>query len=418
MNPIQQSATPPRQWPYVVFIIIVCLVLAVLLAMSRKAPDKKIEARLPPLVELQVPKFAVQQYQLPSQGTVQAKTETSLVSEVSGKIVEIADAFVAGGFFNQGDLLIKVEQSDYKTAVKTAEAALANAKAMLEEEKARAKVAERDWLNYTEGKAPALGLRKPQLASALAKVQSAEADLERAIRDLNRTEIRAPYTGMVRSRAANLGQFVSRGNQLGVLLDTSIAEIRLPLALTDLDDLGLPSASANRTFSLPVTLSSEGSQWQAELVRTEGVLDEKSRVIYVVAEIKDPYQREKKSDAATSQPLRFGQFVNALISGRHSAEVTQLPRHLLNPGNLVLVADAEMQLQLREVKLDRADQQFAYILSGFSAGDQIVTSPLANPLPGLKVRTAQTVFNPKAEATSAAEDKTPEHKTADSGAQQ
>ncbi len=407
MNPSQQTESPKiRQWPYVLLIIAAGLVIATVLAMSRMAPEKKTEARLPPLVQLQVPKFASVQYQLPSQGTVQAKTETSLVSEVSGKIVEIADVFVAGGFFNQGDLLIKVEQSDYKTAVKTAEAALANAKAMLEEEKARAKVAERDWLNYTEGKAPALGLRKPQLASALAKVQSAEADLERAIRDLNRTEIRAPYSGMVRSRAANLGQFVSRGNQLGVLLDTSIAEIRLPLALTDLDDLGLPLESANSAFALPVTLSSEGSEWQAELVRTEGVLDEKSRVIYVVAEIKDPYQRQAKATDTTLQPLRFGQFVNALISGRQSAEVTQLPRHLLKPGNLVLVADAEMQLQLREVKLDRADQQFAYILSGFTAGDQIVTSPLANPLPGLKVRTAQTEFtNPS------------ENKAAESGAQ-
>ena len=182
MNPSQQTETPQiRQWPYVLLIIAAGLVIATVLAMSRMAPEKKTEARLPPLVQLQVPKFASVQYQLPSQGTVQAKTETSLVSEVSGKIVEIADVFVAGGFFNQGDLLIKVEQSDYKTAVKAAEAALANAKAVLEEEKARAKVAERDWLNYTEGKAPALGLRKPQLASALAKVQSAEADLERAI---------------------------------------------------------------------------------------------------------------------------------------------------------------------------------------------------------------------------------------------
>ena len=407
MNPSQQTETPQiRQWPYVLLIIAAGLVIATVLAMSRMAPEKKTEARLPPLVQLQVPKFASVQYQLPSQGTVQAKTETSLVSEVSGKIVEIADVFVAGGFFNQGDLLIKVEQSDYKTAVKAAEAALANAKAVLEEEKARAKVAERDWLNYTEGKAPALGLRKPQLASALAKVQSAEADLERALRDLSRTEIRAPYSGMVRSRSANLGQFVSRGNQLGVLLDTSIAEIRLPLALTELEDLGLPLESTNSAFALPVTLSSEGFEWPAELVRTEGVLDEKSRVIYVVAEIKDPYQRKAKATDTSVQPLRFGQFVNALISGRQSVDVTQLPRHLLKPGNLVLVADAEMQLQLREVKLDRADQQFAYILSGFTAGDQIVTSPLANPLPGLKVRTAQTEFT-----------KNTETQAADSGAQ-
>ena len=391
MNPVQDNKTSKiRQWPYVLLLIIIAISLALVFAMSRKAPDKKTEARLPPLVELQVPQFNALQYKVPSQGTVQAKTETSLVSEVSGKIVEIADVFVAGGFFAKDDLLIKVEQADYKTAVKTAEAALANAKAVLEEEKARAKVAESDWLNYTEGKAPALGLRKPQLASALAKVQSAEADLERTLRDLSRTEIRAPYAGMVRSRGANLGQFVSRGNPLGVLLDTTVAEVRLPLALTDLADLGLPVTVSHAPFALPVTLSSEDQQWQAQLVRTEGVLDEKSRVIYVVAEIKDPYLREASANNSATSALRFGQFVNAMILGRQAAQVVQLPRHLLKPGNLVLVADNNMQLQFRTVILDRADQQFAYILSGFQAGDQLVTSPLANPLPGLKVRTSQT----------------------------
>ncbi len=383
----QPQHKPNNQWLWVLTIFVAALILAVLLASSRKAPEKKIETKLAPLVELQVPEFKPLQYQLLSQGTVQAKTETSLVSDVSGKIVEIADVFVAGGFFNKGDLLIKVEQSDYKTAVKTAEAALANAKAALEEEKARAKVAETDWLNYTAGKAPALGLRKPQLASALAKVQSAEADVERTIRDLNRTEIRAPYDGMVRSRAANLGQFVSRGNPLGVLLDTTVAEVRLALSLQDLADLGLSTPGANTRLAIAVTLSADGLQWPAQLVRTEGVIDEKSRVIYVVAEINDPYLRATSSQA--SSVLRFGQFVNASIAGRSVNHVLQLPRHLLKPGNIVLVADNNQQLQLRSVTLDRADQQFAYVSGGLTAGDQLVVSPMANPLAGLKIRTTK-----------------------------
>lgn len=383
----QPQHKPNNQWLWVLIIFVAALILAVLLASSRKAPEKKIETKLAPLVELQVPEFKPLQYQLLSQGTVQAKTETSLVSEVSGKIVEIADVFVAGGFFNKGDLLIKVEQADYKTAVKTAEAALANAKAALEEEKARAKVAETDWLNYTAGKAPALGLRKPQLASALAKVQSAEADVERTIRDLNRTEIRAPYDGMVRSRAANLGQFVSRGNPLGVLLDTTVAEVRLALSQQDLADLGLSTPDANTRLAIAVTLSADGLQWPAQVVRTEGVIDEKSRVIYVVAEINDPYLRATPSQA--SSVLRFGQFVNASIAGRSVNHVLQLPRHLLKPGNIVLVADNNQQLQLRSVTLDRADQQFAYISGGLTAGDQLVVSPMANPLAGLKIRTTK-----------------------------
>jgi len=380
---IQPANTPrkkPRQWIWVTVILAIAVAATVGLSMARKAPEKKTEPRLPPLVSLQPFNFTDIVYQVSSQGPIQAKTETTLVSEVNGKITAIAEAFVAGGFFQAGDVLVRIEPADYQTAVKAAEAALATAKAALEEERARAKVAERDWLNFTSGKAPALGLRKPQLASALAKVNSAEADLERARRDLSRTEIRAPYSGMVKSRAANLGQFVSRGSQLGVLLDTAVAEVRLPLTLADLADLGVADQSR---LALAVTLSDDsGNQWAATLVRTEGVLDSQSRVIHAVAELTDPYRREQ-----AGTPLRFGQFVQAKIAGRTAQAVMQLPRHLLKPGELVLVADKDLKLQLRQVRLDRADQAYAYIAGGSEAGDQLVISPLANPIPGMQVRT-------------------------------
>ena len=392
---IQPANTPrkkPRQWIWVTVILAVAVAATVGLSMARKAPEKKTEPRLPPLVSLQPFNFTDIVYQVASQGSMQAKTETTLVSEVNGKITSIAEAFVAGGFFQAGDVLVRIEPADYQTSVKAAEAALATAKAALEEERARAKVAERDWLNFTSGKAPALGLRKPQLASALAKVNSAEADLERARRDLSRTEIRAPYSGMVKSRAANLGQFVSRGSQLGVLVDTSIAEIRLPLTLADLADLGVADQTK---FALPVTLSDDsGQQWPATLVRTEGVLDSQSRVLHAVAELTDPYRREQ-----TGTPLRFGQFVQAKITGRTASAVMQLPRHLLKPGQQVVVADKDLKLQLRQVRLDRADQAYAYIAGGSEAGDQLVISPLANPIPGMQVRTETAAATPAQGAT-------------------
>jgi hypothetical protein len=115
------------------------------------------------------------------------------------------------------------------------------------------------------------------------------------------------------------------------------------------------------------------------------VLDSQSRVIHAVAELNDPYRR-----AQTGTPLRFGQFVQANITGRTASAVMQLPRHLLKPGHQVLVADKALKLQLRTVRLDRADQAFAYIAGGTEAGDQLVVSPLANPIPGMQVRTEAT----------------------------
>ncbi|EHR41990.1 efflux RND transporter periplasmic adaptor subunit [Alishewanella jeotgali] len=381
-----------------IIILISAVGLAIGLGAMRKPPAKVVEQRLPLLVN--TIELAPQDltYRIASQGTVSPKLETTLMSEVNGRIIRVAENFVAGGFFKKGDLLVQVEPADYLTAVKAAEAALAGAKAQLEEERARARVAETEWRSFTEGKAPALGLRQPQLASALANVQSKEAELERAQRDLARTEIRAPYDGMVRSRMANLGQFISRGSQLGSILGTEVAEVRL--ALTDTDFGFLPQQQA-QVQQIPVILSAtiagQPLQWQANIVRTEGVLDERSRVIYAVAEIQDPYQRE-----GTGIPLQFGRFVQAQISGIAATQVTKVPRHLLRPGNQLLVVDAEQQLQFRQVQLSRADADFAYIGSGFEAADRLVISPVTNPLAGTQVRltdqqpVAETIANASA----------------------
>jgi len=372
---------------------IIILVGAVVVASSmsglRKPPAKVEEQRLALLVNAAVLQPEDLTYRIASQGTVSPKLETTLISEVNGRIVAVSEHFVAGGFFKRGDLLIQVEQADYLTAVKAAEASLAGATAQLEEEKARGRVAETEWRSFTEGKAPALGLRQPQLASALASVQSAEAELERARRDLARTEIRAPYDGMVRSRNANLGQFISRGSDLGMIYGTELAEVRLPL--TDTDFGFLPQASA-RQLSIPVTLKAvvagKPQQWTATIVRTEGVLDERSRVIYAVAELTDPYQRA----SLESMPLQFGRFVQAEITGVAASQMVRVARHLLRSGNQLLVVDEQNNLQFRQVTVERADANFAYISAGFNAADRLVISPVTNPLAGTIVRVSGDVI--------------------------
>ncbi|WP_240221348.1 efflux RND transporter periplasmic adaptor subunit [Rheinheimera hassiensis] len=382
-----------------VAVIVLAVVAAIGLASMRKPPEKKEEQRPGILVNAQ--QIASQDliYRIQSQGTVRPKLETNLSSEVNGRIVEVAENFVEGGFFNQGDLLVRVEQADYLTNVKAAEASLANAQSALEEEKARGRVAEEEWRSFTAGKAPELGLRRPQLAGALATVRSAEAELERANRDLARTEIRAPYSGMVKSRDANLGQFISRGTSVGMIYGTDIAEIRLPLTDNDLAFLEIPDFTQNSNepeVVLTAAVAGQIMQWPARLVRTEGVLDERSRVIYAVAEVIDPYQRVSRKQA----PLRFGRFVQAQILGDATEQVVVIPRHLLLAQQQVLVVDKDSQLQFRTVIVERSDENSAYIRSGFTDGDRLATSAIANPLAGTVVRVASDVEEQVAESTA------------------
>ncbi|HSG51207.1 MAG TPA: efflux RND transporter periplasmic adaptor subunit [Rheinheimera sp.] len=384
-----------------VAVIAVAVVAAIGLTSMRKPPEKKEEQRQAILINAEPVATQDLVYKIQSQGTVKPKYETSLSSEVNGRIISLADNFIEGGFFNAGDVLVRVEPADYQTNVKAAEASLANAQAALEEEKARGRVAEEEWRSFTDGKAPELGLRRPQLASALANVRSAEAELERARRDLSRTEIRAPYAGLVKSRAVDLGQFISRGTSVGMIYGTDVAEVRLPITDNDSAFIQLPDFTADETkpeVMLTAVVAGEIVQWPAKLVRTEGVLDERSRVIYGVAQVSDPYQRNNPNKA----PLRFGRFVQAEIVGEATEQVVVVPRHLLLAKQQILVVDNESELQFRTVEVERADDRFAYIRSGFAEGDRLATSAIANPLAGTLVRVSsdpveQVADTPKSE---------------------
>ncbi|MDX1391563.1 MAG: efflux RND transporter periplasmic adaptor subunit [Rheinheimera sp.] len=382
-------------------VIAIAIAVAAGLISLRKPPEKKDEQRPAVLITAQPVQAEDLVYRIQSQGTVKPKLETNLSSEVNGRIIEVAANFIEGGFFNAGDVLVRVEPADYQTNVKAAEASLANAQAALEEEKARGRVAEEEWRSFTDGKAPELGLRRPQLAGALANVRSAEAELERARRDLARTEIRAPYAGLVKNRAVNLGQFISRGASVGVIYGTDVAEIRLPLTDNDAAFVDLPDFADDDVkpeVLLSAVVGGELMQWPAKLVRTEGVLDERSRVIYAVAQVNDPYQRNNNSKA----PLRFGRFVQAEILGNAAAQVVKVPRHLLLAKQEILVVDKDNQLQFRPVELARTDDRFAYVRSGFAEGDRLATSAIANPLAGTLVRVASEQQEQVAEQESAA----------------
>ena len=161
-------------------IILVAILLAVLASMAAKPPEKKQQQKPAVMVEVKEVKARDMTFLVDSQGSATPKYSTTLLAEVSGQIVDVADKYNAGGFFKKGETLLQIDPSDYKVAVQQARAQLLQAQAALEEEKARARVAEEEWSQFTEGEAPALGLRKPQLASALAALESAEANLAMA----------------------------------------------------------------------------------------------------------------------------------------------------------------------------------------------------------------------------------------------
>lgn len=324
-----------------------------------------------------------------SQGTVKPKIDSLLMAEVNGRVIELADNFVVGGFFKQGEMMMRIDPADYETAVKTAEANLARAEASLQEEQARARVAEQEWNSSMEGVAPELYLRKPQLAREVANVRSAQASLEVAQRDLRRTVIQAPFDAMIRQKNADIGQFVSRGATLASLYGTEIAEVRLPLSDGELAYIDMPRPVGENTpieVTLQAIIGGITHQWLAHIVRSEGVIDDRSRVTYAVAELRDPYRlNQGQSKSHPTQPLTFGRFVTAKIQGHFVDGVSIIPRHVLTRDNQILLV-VDDQLQIRDLDIVRMDEDYVYVQGGLMSGDQYVNSALPNPINGMKLR--------------------------------
>ncbi|WP_026374832.1 efflux RND transporter periplasmic adaptor subunit [Aestuariibacter salexigens] len=365
-------------------IILVAIILAAVMIASRKPPETNEEPERAFLVEAKQVQQQNVQFSIASQGTVVPRIQTMLSTQVSGVVVSVSDTFIEGGMFKKGDVLLQLEQDDYLTEVKAAEADLARAQAALDEEIARSRVAEEEWRSVSSSAPPELGLRKPQLAREEANVKAAEARLERARRNLQRTTIRAPYDGLVRQVNVDLGQFVTTGTQLGLVFNTTVAEVRIPLTDSDLAFLRLPEHSEQQAnVTLSTKIAGKNVNWQGKLVRSEGVLDERNRVIYAVVEVSDPYQRNEN---ATGTPLRFGRFVNADIKGTSMDNLIVLPRNVLRLDGTVLVVEQDRTLRIQKVDIVRSDPEFVYIASGLEHNDMVTVSAVPNAYDGMKVR--------------------------------
>jgi RND family efflux transporter MFP subunit len=359
----------------------------------QQSKPKTFQPELPVmLVDVIKAKSTTVQIEVKAQGTVTPRTQTTLISEVSGLITGVSPSFIAGGFFLKGDVLVRIDDRNYRADVKRAQASVATAQTLVTREAGLADYALADWeraksLFQSSKAASDLALRKPQLAEAIANLDFAEAELDKRTGDLDRTVIRAPYDGLVREKRADIGQYVAAGSQLAVTFAVDIAEIRLPLPDSELPFLDLREDHLTSGSGPEVILRAEigGTEntWQGKIVRTEGVFDERSRVLYLVAQIADPYNRQGQM---WPYPLRMGTFVQATIAGRVAENIIKLPRSVLRHGNEIWIVNADNELERKKIELLRSDEGSIYVSSGINSDDLVCVTLLDNPLPGTRVR--------------------------------
>ena len=365
-----------RKFVLIPGILIAAIALAAGLAQMKPETQKRDDEQLDLLVEVVTLEVSTESFQISSQGTVQPRTKTEVSAEVLGSIVSISPKFSAGGVFQKDEVLMRIDPTNYAVAVDKSEALVKQRQ--IEYDGAR--------------KLRSQGYRaESEYASAAAALASAQAELVGAQRNLERTYIRLPYEGMVLSKNADIGQFVNPGTKIGVTFATDLAEIRLPLTDQDLAFVDLPNTAEIRETGgvdgpqVRLTAIQKGAlvAWDATIVRTEGVVDERSRVTYAVAQVADPYKLH-----GDGTPLPVGTFVAAEIAGSTTMDLIRIPRTVIRGADQVLIVNAESKIDIRTVNIVRSDNTYAYVSDGVSAGERISTTVIETPTNGMSVRTA------------------------------
>ena len=388
------------------------LIVVIVIATNRPQPPEREPTVTAMLVDVIPARQSQGHFTVTAEGIVRPRTQTDVAAEVSGRLVSVADRFTAGGFFEAGQVLAQIDPSDYEAALLQARAELASAEARLADEQARSDQARLDWqrMHGDEREPNDLVLRLPQLAGAKAAVDAARSGVLRAERNLERTRITLPYDGLVRSRNVDVGQYVTPGMRLGVTFAVDVAEVRLPLSNQERAFLNLPRAgevgAAGPAVKLLADIDGQTEQWDGRVVRTEGVIDENTRLSYAVVAIQNPYQRaEVEADGAgeSNIPLPMGTFVEARIEGRSSAGLIQLPRSALREGDSVYVANADDELEVRSVDVVRATTEVVYVENNIEPGDRVITTGITAPIPGSQLRVRSSPDEPELRLTPAPE---------------
>lgn len=324
------------------------------------------------------------QLEVLSQGNVLPRIQSELIPEVSGRVKWMSPKLVSGGYFDKDEILLSIDDRDYRSSVARHQARVTRAKA--EDEHARFELRRMQELvknKLTSQSSLENALRNERVAQAT--LVEARISLEQAQRDLWRTEIRAPYEGLVRTERVDLGQFITRGQSVASIYASDSVEVRLPVADRQLAYLDLPlgyrgelTDALSTEVVLSTTYGGQRYEWIGKLVRTEAEIDSKSRMINAIVRVDNKYDDGHP-------PLPIGLFVAASIKGRTVDNIVSLPRAALRNQNQVLIVDKNNRLRYRSVEVMRFEKDKVIISAGLEDGEVVSISPIQTVVDGMRV---------------------------------
>ncbi len=342
-------------------------------------------------------------------GTVRPRAEVDVAAEVSGKVVWVDQAFESGGRVREGQVLFRIDDVDYRSAVEKARANVALQRVEVLRATEEAQVARKQYEQFKERQAESgaaseaspLALWQPQLEAVEAALARDTATLAETELNLARTAVKAPFSGVVRTESVDVGQFVAAGRGVARFYASDAVEVVVPLPDSDAALIpglwDLRAGDGNREVAVHVLADYGGRRyvWDGYVDRVEGVLDEQTRTLDVIVRVPEPYGSGVPEAAGSEDgdadpevggpPLLVGKFVDVELDGVAPEAWFRIRRPALRPGNEVWVVRDDKVTIVPVTVLQRAEDE-VYVTGALQPGDAAIVGGLQIATEGMVVR--------------------------------
>ena len=363
-----------------------------------QSKPKEIVKQLP-FVDIVEANLVSQRATIEAFGTVQARTLTNLIAEVPGLIEGVAPfenevnqsiaSFQNGGFFEKGDLLVKIVDIDLLAREAETLANLRRTEYQLAQELALADQAKTEWGNRDWKLATALVKRQPQILKAEAEAKAAEALHNQAKKNVLKANVRAPFRGRILNILADVGQQVGSGSSSALAKIYSIkkGEVQLALSRKELSFLNFNEGSPHGENQIAVEIVNEEEKaiHSGVIDRSQGIIDPRTRLHNLVARFENCFTDPFNQISKIGNPLSIGQFVKLKLIGPE-IDVFIIPISAFREQNTILVLDQEDRLTVRKVKSVKRDGLEVWVVGGIQEGERVCITPMDIIAEGMKVK--------------------------------
>lgn len=390
-------------------IVLITVVIAVVLVRSRPKASRSTPQETVTLVRVVEAEVRPESARIMATGTVIPARSVDVQPQVEGRIVEQSPKLVPGGHFLAGEIVARIDPEDYELAVARERAAVAKAEFELNVEKGRQAIARSEWalledeIPWTEAGRD-LALRRPHMANAEAALAAAQASLQQAELDLERTTIRAPFNSVVQDEFVDVGQTVARQTRIATLVGTDTFWVEASVPVDRLRWMTFPrnGSPGSRAKIVHDTGLSHPIEREGQLIRLRGDLEPAGRMARVVVAVDDPLRLEPDAEALhvvttdgenggniaspAALPLLVGAYVRVEIVGTELVDVISLPRTALRDGDRVWIMGPDDRLEVRDVEVTWRAPDHVFLGKGVDAGERVVVSAIGAPIPGMRLR--------------------------------